>query len=118
MKLKLIKFGSKTCPACKSMDRTGVLERIAQERDVEVYNIDISDEQGDSPPGSAYEKAYEMSDEYDVTALPTLIVETPDGGELVRYEGACNFKTLDGLVKEAQERLASRNFAAVGARRV
>lgn len=102
-KARLIKFGSKTCGACIAMDRAKTLEKF-QERypEVTILKLDISDEEGESPAPRGlgdinYKANYALSDEYEVTALPTLILELAGCGEVMRLEGAANLKQLDEM---------------------
>ena len=104
--LRLIKWGSKSCPACAAMDRSRLLERFQQSHpDVVVIKLDVNDEEGDAPRGSEYEKNYKLSDVYGVESLPTLVFETLDGGELAVLEGGAPMHTLEKTYRDAKERL-------------
>lgn len=95
MKIRLLKFGSKTCGACVAMSKARTLEKFAEAHPgVTVLALDIADEHGESPALGDYKKHYELSDEYEVTALPTTIMEVEGVGEVVRLEGAVNAKDL------------------------
>jgi len=115
VKARLLKFGSKTCGACIAMDRSRVLERFASENpDVSIVKLDVSDEEGESPPAKAlgdvdYKQNYALSDEYEVESLPTLILEVEGTGELARIEGAANVKQLrelTGVLEDFKEAVA------------
>jgi thiol-disulfide isomerase/thioredoxin len=105
-KARLLKFGSKTCGACIAMDKARVLERLQSEYpDVKVVKLDISDDDGESPAPKAmgdvdYKTNYKLSDDYEVTMLPTLVLEVENAGELGRIEGAASFKQLKELMGE------------------
>lgn len=104
-RVRLLKFGSKTCGACIAMDKARVLERLQSEYPhVKVVKLDISDEDGESPAPKAmgevdYKGNYALSDDYDVNALPTLILEAEGAGELIRIEGAATFKQLKEMME-------------------
>lgn len=105
VKVRLLKFGSKTCPACISMDRARLLERfMTAHPEVIVIKLDVSDEEGESPEGSVYDTNNELSDIYGVTTLPTLVFETLDGGELASQEGGLPMGELEKLYRAAKER--------------
>lgn len=104
-KVKLIKFGGLGCPACKAMDRARVFDRLADELPaLEVVKFDVNDAEGETPAGSSFAEAYDLSDEYEVEMLPTMIFEDIEtGDELNRVEGAVNFKDLRKAADEAFE---------------
>lgn len=105
MKMRLLKFGSMTCGACKAMDKAKTLERFAEAHpEVQIVKLDVSDEEGESPPKRLgdpasidFKRNYEISDEYEVTSLPTLVLEVEGVGEVARIEGAANLKQLNEL---------------------
>lgn len=104
--LRLVRFGSLTCPACMAMAKQGTLDKFkAAHPDVQVVSYDVSDAQGKSPDGTPFEAAYKLSDEYEVTALPTLIFEAKDVGEVFRVEGAVNARALEKALEQANETL-------------
>jgi thiol-disulfide isomerase/thioredoxin len=85
--MRLVTFTSKVCGACVMMKRAGVLEKFAAAHpEVELVDYCVADENGETPEGSEYEENDKLADEYDISHLPTLIFETPDGGELIRIE--------------------------------
>lgn len=108
-KMRLLKFGSKTCGACMAMDRAKTLAKL-QERNpgLVVVEVLIADARGDSPAlgdatnadGIDYKLNYKLSDEYEVTALPTMIMEIEGAGEVFRMEGAASVKQLQELYDE------------------
>ena len=107
-KMRLVKFGSKTCGACIAMERAKTLEKFASEfPDVQIIKLDVSDESGESPPAVPddptsidYKKNYAISDKYEIEALPTLVFEVEGAGEIARIEGAANLKQLRELMEE------------------
>lgn len=117
-KVRLIKFGSLTCGACASMDKAKVLERFAEAHpEVALVKLDIADKKGHSPSlgdaenlhGVDFKKNYALSDEYEVTALPTLIMEIEGAGEVVRIEGAANIKQLNEMYETTVEYIERSN---------
>ena len=109
--IKLLKFGGLGCAACKAMDRAQVLERLAGlYPQIEVVKYDVNDESGETPEGSELAKNYDLSDEYEVEMLPTMIFEDAEtGDELHRIEGAQNYKSLEQATREAIEELVGRS---------
>lgn len=107
LKMRLIKFGSKTCGACHGMDKAKTLERFAEEHpEVSVLKLDVSDDEGESPGPTAvdptnYDANMKASDTYGVTVLPTLIFEVEGFGEVNRIEGAANLKMMLAEMKKA-----------------
>lgn len=106
-KLRLLKFESKTCPVCQQMEKKGTLDNLKSEwPNVEVLSFMVTDEQGGAPKGTAYEVAYNLSDEYEVEALPTLILINPEGIEVGRIEGMPSGsqlrKSIDAAIEEAE----------------
>lgn len=105
-KIRLLKFGGGSCPACRAMERAGTLDRFASDNpDVPVHRLDVYDDRGEAAPGSIYEAANTVSDTYEVRALPTIIIETLDGRELAREEGGLNGPQLRSMLKRARENL-------------
>jgi thiol-disulfide isomerase/thioredoxin len=101
-KYKLIKFESGTCAYCKSMDKTKVLEKFAAKHaDVTVVKCMIADDKG-----VPFNDAMKWADAYGIGALPTLVVETDDGRELVREEGAMPLSAIEKLLERAKAREA------------
>lgn len=109
-KFRLIKFGSKTCGACIAMSKAKTLDKFKERHpEVSVVNLDISDSEGESPAlgeagnadGIDYKKNYSISDDYEVTALPTLVFEVEGGGEIFRIEGAANLKQIEEMYDSA-----------------
>lgn len=113
--MRLVKFGTKTCPACVAMDRSRLLERFAQKYpEVKIIKLDAGDEDGEQPKGSEYAKNWDLSEVYGVDAFPTLIFETDEGGELASLEGGVPMHELEKTYKQAQARLkAAADITAV-----
>lgn len=99
-KYKLIKFEAGTCAFCKSMDKAKTLEKFAAKHpDVQVLKCMIADDKG-----VPYKDGERWANVYGVAALPTLVVETIDGRELGRVEGALPPSALEKVFRQAQER--------------
>lgn len=100
--LRLLKFAGESCSACVAMDRAQTLEKFASKHPgVRIVKLLVNDKDGESPAGTEYEKNYKISDAYGVEVLPTLILEVKNGGELVRFEGACSLKELEVAFDES-----------------
>lgn len=108
-RMRLLKFGSKTCGPCIGMDKAKTLERFVEKHpEVQVATFDISDEEGESPPKKVgdpksidYKANMKLSDVYRVTALPTLVFEVEMFGEMRRIEGASTLKDLEKAYEQA-----------------
>jgi len=90
------------------MMKAKVLERFQEKHpEVAVVSLDVSDANGDSPAktldGVDYEKNSKVADDYEVTALPTIIFEVKGAGEVGRLEGAATLKQLEDSYKEQLE---------------
>lgn len=91
--MRLVMFTSKVCGACIALKKMGVLDKFAAAHpEVEVVDYSVADENGDVPDGSEYDKNDLLADQYEIEELPTLVLETPDGGELVRIENPVMMK--------------------------
>lgn len=103
----LLKFGGKACGACVAMDKANTLERLVEAfPQIELRKYDVTNEEGDAPEGSVFEKNYKLSDEYGVEYLPTMVFEDKEtGDELARAEGPQSFGALKSVAKEAIEEL-------------
>jgi len=110
-KIRLIKFGSLTCGACLAMSKAKTLEKFRERHpEVSIVSLDISNRNGDSPAlGDAtnpdpvdYKQNYALSDDYEVTALPTLVMEIEGAGEVFRVEGAANLKQLEEMYDDVK----------------
>jgi thioredoxin-related protein len=116
MRLHLLKFESKVCGACIGMNKKGVIDTLSREfPEMEVTTLVIADEHGESPPGSAYEESYEISDDYEVSQLPTFVLTDEFGNEVGRIEGTetlTNFRKAIGNVIEGVA-LDAKRFARV-----
>lgn len=101
----IVKFGSKTCPACNAMDKAKTLEKVAEAfpGEVEIIKLDVADEKGNNRAGTTYDTAYKLSDDYEVESLPTIILFSEGGGELAREEGGLSFTQLKKMVAAARE---------------
>lgn len=103
--MRLIKFGSKVCPACLAMARAKTIERfIERHPELTLVTLDCFDENGEAPKGSAYETNNEIAEAYEIKNLPMLIFETDDGGELNSWEGGIPMHELEKAYKQAKER--------------
>ena len=100
--VRLLKFGGLTCPPCIAMERAKTLERLTEDfAQVEVVKLDVHDAEHETPDGSLFAQNYALSDEYEVTVLPTLVFEdTETGDELGRHEGAISSKDLRNLTRD------------------
>lgn len=111
MGFKLIKFESGTCAYCKSMDKTKVLEKFAAKHpDVQVIKCMIADDKG-----TPFKDGMKWADAYGIGALPTLVLETDDGRELVREEGAMPLSAIEKLLDRAKARAAMGSLTAAPA---
>ncbi len=108
-KMRLLNFGSKTCGACLALEKAKTLARFqALHPQLQIVELLISNARGDSPAlgqaGNAeaidYERNYKLSDDYEVTAIPTLILEVEGGGEVARMQGPANVKQLEALYQD------------------
>jgi thioredoxin-related protein len=102
-KIRIVKFESKTCGYCASMNKRRVVETIAEEFGADVVTLTIADEQGDSPEGTPYAEAYEISDLLGVQALPCYLVQDVNGIEFERIEGASSLTDFRKRVTAASE---------------
>lgn len=103
--MRIVKFGTKQCPACVAMDKSKVLQRFVERHpDVKLVLLDCADEEGEIPRGSVYETNDKLSDVYGVDSFPTLVFETNDGGELASWEGGVPMHELEKTYREAQKR--------------
>lgn len=103
-KLRILKFESKTCAVCIAMNKKGVTDTLQKEYPgLEVIALTIADSRGESPEGTPYEEAYKLSDVFNVSNLPTYVIQDEDGHEMTRIEGSdtlTNFrKAIDGCLK-------------------
>lgn len=113
---RVLRFSTDSCTICKAQKRALVIERFRDSlppstRLLEQVCAADEDEMKDKDKA----RAYELSDEYEVNAFPTLIVEAKlDGGEAVelcRFEGGVTLKQLEKGFAEAQEELISSRVA-------
>jgi thioredoxin-related protein len=112
MKLRLLKFDSKTCAVCISMAKKRTVESIAEEYpNVEVINLCIADAHGESPEGSTFEEAYAISDVLEVTQLPTFIIQDERGVEFARLEGSTTLTEFRKAIEAVQEEIVSSERA-------
>jgi thioredoxin-related protein len=108
-KILLLKFESKTCPNCLSLNRRGTVETVRGEfQQLEVVTIMLPSDDTDmeQPKLSA---AYDLSEDLGVQSLPTLIFQDEQGNELGRLAGAPNMTQLRKAVEECVERLGERS---------
>lgn len=105
-KLRLVKFGAAYCPPCRHMDRAKTLEKFVERHpNVVLKKLDVADENGHVPPGSAFDEANQIAYKRKVVSIPTLIFETPDGKELVRHVGSITARNLERLYLDALDEL-------------
>lgn len=108
MKLRLLKFESKTCAVCISMGKKRTVETIAEEYpQIEVVTLCIADAHGDSPPGSTFEEAYAISDELSVTNLPSFVLQDERGIELFRWVGSTTLTEFRKGIEGVQEAIVA-----------
>ena len=99
--IRLLKFGGLACPPCVAMAKSKMLERFAERHPgLKIKLVDVQDEHGDHPYGSAFHDNFEISNEYGVTNLPTLVFEarlpgTNRGVEMGRIEGGVSLRDLE-----------------------
>lgn len=96
VKLNLIKFGGKWCPACNNMDRQRVLEQFsAVTPDVKIIKHECPEPDSDAEDP--------IADEYDAYSMPTLVFEdSTTGAEIARYEGGLNFSDLKAFYESVK----------------
>lgn len=68
---KIIKFFSPTCGPCKVMSK-----KLAELKDVEIQEIDIADEDNEK-----------LLEEYQVRAVPTVVVLAEDNSQIAKFVG-------------------------------
>ena len=68
---KILKFYSETCSPCKVMSK-----KLAELKDVEIQEIDIADKSND-----------ELLEEYQVRAVPTMVVLAEDNSQIATFVG-------------------------------
>lgn len=108
MGYKLIKFESGTCAFCKSMDKAKTLEKFAAKYpDVTVIKCMIADTKG-----AIFEDGEKWANAYGISALPTLVLETDDGRELVREEGSMPLGALEKMLERAKARETMGSLSA------
>lgn len=110
-KITLMKFGSKDCGPCKAMAKAKTLEKLAEKLpQIEIKLVDIQLEPPENLDGLDEQAKHneELAQDYEVTALPTLVFEDEDGDELARHESAVSYAELEKLAEEVIER-AERN---------
>lgn len=87
-KIYALKFTSKSCPACDSMDRSQLLQKFVDSVDgftIVTRDAICVDEEGEYEK-APYKEAFELSDELDVNSFPTVVFVSEDGQELLRGE--------------------------------
>lgn len=91
--LKLIKFGAKWCSFCVAMDRSKILEKIAEAHpEIELILIDV-------------DKHEELADEYEVQSMPSIFFEDKDGFILAEHAGGMNFDEVEKLYAKAKAKV-------------
>ncbi|MFZ2152094.1 MAG: hypothetical protein WAV09_03240 [Minisyncoccia bacterium] len=112
-KIHLLKFESKTCPACQALNRRGTVTDLVKEfPDAELTTLVIADENGESPEGSAFEEAYNLSDVLEVQALPTIVICDERGLELGRIDQIETITKMRKVIEGAIE-YASKSQATI-----
>lgn len=111
-KLLLLKFDSEVCGPCIAMNKKGVLDDLVKAHsNLTLVTLTIADKEGEVPPGSSYDAAYDLSEPetgYDVQSTPTVVVITDEGFEVARVEAPVMRhsdaeKLYDEAVKNAAE---------------
>ena len=86
---RLLKFGALNCGPCIALAKARTLERVAEEfPGIGIKVMDCEDKNGEAPPGTEFEKASALAEEYEVSAFPTIILEARGVGEVWRVEEA------------------------------
>lgn len=112
MPMKILKFESMTCGFCKAMEKRQIVETVAAEfPGTEIVKLMISNAEGDSPEGTSFADAFEISDLYKVETLPTYIVLDEHGVEAGRVVGQVNTKEFRAAVEEADAFIRQSNAA-------
>ena len=95
--LKLYVAKAAWCAPCAAMKRAKTCEKLAAEKGLAFYEIDVEDTEGE-----------EWSDENKVTLLPTMLL-FKDGKEVARHEGAASLKDLRAWFEvETSERMSAK----------
>lgn len=113
LSLRILRFSTDSCPNCKTQKRQLIVERfrdnIASTAKVIEYVCAAEQEEMKDEAKAA---AYKLSEEYEVKAYPTVIVEAKlDGGasiEVCRFEGGNPLKAMEKEFETAKEELISR----------
>ena len=79
--MKLLKIYSKTCGPCK------VLERNLKQSGIEYINIDVDSEEGE-----------EISDKYEVTMVPTLLLLDDNDNLIKKNTGILNVEGIKNFI--------------------
>lgn len=79
---KILKFYSDTCAPCKAMGK-----KLAELKNVEIQEVDIADE--------ANEKIME---EYQVRAVPTMIVLAEDNNQIAKFVGLTPIENIKAVL--------------------
>ena len=79
--MKLLKVYSKTCGPCK------VLERNLKQSGIEYINIDVDSEEGE-----------EISDKYEVTMVPTLLLLDDNDNLIKKNTGILNVEGIKNFI--------------------
>lgn len=79
--MKLLKIYSKTCGPCK------VLERNLKQSGIEYINIDVDSEEGEK-----------ISDKYEVTMVPTLLLLDDNDNLIKKNTGILNVEGIKNFI--------------------
>lgn len=97
-KLKVIKFGAPWCPACRTMDYSRSLEKLAR-----AHPDDLTVEKVDCDRDGA------KADAYKVKEMPTIVIEDWAGVEVARKKDALDLAGLEKLLRKAKLKIAARS---------
>jgi len=108
--MTLLKFESPTCAVCMMMKKKQTVEMVATEykNQFNVISLVVNDTSGDVPEGTPYSEAYDISEEMEVQALPTLVMVDAYGAELGRLDGAPTISQLRKFIEECAESVQSQ----------
>lgn len=79
---KVLKFYSETCGPCKVMSK-----KLAELKNVEVQEVDIADEVNEK-----------LLEEYQVRAVPTMIVLAEDNSQVAKFVGITPIENIQAVL--------------------
>lgn len=98
--LTLIRFSGPWCVVCKALKADRTVENfIKQHPMVELLEANVPSPDDEGTPED------EVANAYNVSGLPALIFEGPDGTEYARHEGEISAMRLATLFREAEGRM-------------